>query len=82
MVVLFLFDRPSDNNPLVTSRNTLLITIVVSQDVPITSVRLPIRENVDSFTVTVRRPNSQTVPVNDGEVSQLKYSKITIDCAA
>lgn len=67
-VASFLIHSPSGNNPLTTSRNTLVITVDVPQDVPITSVRLPDQTNVESFTVTVRRPNTQTVPVNNGEV--------------
>ena len=60
--------RPSDNNPLVSSEEVLVIRVNVPQDVRIVSVRLPENTNVEDFTVSVRRPNGQNVPVDNGDV--------------
>ena len=69
-----LYYRPNDNNPLVSSEEVLVITVKVPQDVPIVSVRLPENTNVEDFTVSVRRPNGQTVPVDNGDVRSLYFS--------
>lgn len=38
-------------------------------DAPINEVSLPTNDNVDTFTVTVRKPNGDRVPVEDGKVN-------------
>ena len=51
-----------------TDKNEFIVRISVPADQPITDVKLPTNENVESFTVTVRRPNGEDLPVKDGRV--------------
>lgn len=71
MLITALYFRPSDDRPLTTNEPRLKATIEVPRDVPVKEVSLPTNENVESFTVTVRRPNGELVPVRDGKVYTL-----------
>lgn len=60
-----------------------MIKIRVPSEVSVTVVRLPTSTNVDSFTLEVRRPNKETVPVNDGNVriliTKIRFQKTVMD---
>lgn len=64
-----LFCRPSDGRPLRSNKPKLVVMIDVPSDVPITEVSLPTNGNVGTFTVTVRKPNGERVPVDGGKVN-------------
>ena len=69
--LLFCIPRPGDETPLVTTRQSLVITIRTRPGVRMTEVSLPYNDNVQGFTVDVMTPdNNDPVPVNGGEVNE------------
>lgn len=69
-----LFFRPSDSNPLTSDKANLVIKINVPVAVRTTDVRLPDNNNVESFTVDIKRPNGNIVPVDNAEVIIHEFS--------
>ena len=58
--------RPAEDNPLESDEDSVTITIRVRSSEPMSTLRLPTRQNVADFSVTIRRPGGgRIVPVTD-----------------
>lgn len=60
--------RPSDEEPFTTDKPKVIIRVNVPEDARTTDLNLPTNRNVDYFTVDVRKPNGNLIPVKDGQV--------------